>query len=113
MRFLHKLISAETREEKFEAAHSLETVDQWQSLRTGLGAYAACPRCFEVCPVGDTFKQDLSKSHAQIPERTPAKRQRLQEMVQAERKGDQGLLDKSARWIGTRPLRGSGCEEEQ
>lgn len=102
MRFLHKLISAETREEKFEAAHSLETVDQWQSLRSGLGAYAACPRCFEVCPVGDTYKQDLSKFHAAIPERTPEKRLRLQKMVQAERNGDQGLSDNSARWIGPR-----------
>lgn len=106
MRFLHKLVRAESDDEKLQVTHSLETVDIWQSLRSGVGAYAACPRCFEVCPVGETYRQDLQKVHAQIPEATPAKRQRLKNMVKAEREGDQGLLERSMRWVGrTRLMR--------
>lgn len=113
MRFLHKLIRADTEEEKFQVAHSLETVDHWQSLRGGLGAYAACPRCFEVCPVGEGYKQDLRPFHAPIPEATPEKLQRRSEMVKAERKADKGLFERSAHWIRPMPLRRTGRDGDQ
>lgn len=100
MRFLHKLVSAKGEDEKMQVTHSLETVDIWQSLRTGVGAYAACPRCFEVCPVGETYREGLRKTHAQIFEGTPAKRQRLQAMVRAEQEDSRGLLEHSKRWVG-------------
>lgn len=100
MEFLHRLITAGTDQEKRAVAYSLESVDQWQSLRSGLGAYAACPRCFEVCPVGENYREDLHKTHARIPENSEAKRERRTEMVRSERQGDQGLLGHSRRWVG-------------
>lgn len=114
MGFLHKLVSAETAEEKFAVTHSLETVDVWQSLRSGLGGYAACPRCFEVCPVGTGYKEDLRRVHAKVEEATPDKRSRVLEMVADARRGDHGSLEHSSRWVGRTRLeddQGPGTRE--
>lgn len=99
MGFLHRLISAEETEEKFAVSHSVEAIDQWQALRSGLGAYAACPRCFEVCPVGEGYRKELQHVHAKIPESTPDKRVRVKNMVADARQGDHGELDRSRRWV--------------
>ncbi len=111
MNFNHKVLQADTPEEQHSAIHSKEAVDVWQALRTGVGAYAACPRCFESCPVGNDYPEHLKVYHSRIPEQTAAKRQRLQEMVAAEHQGDQGLLEHSRRWVGRTRLDGTGCPE--
>jgi epoxyqueuosine reductase QueG len=96
-----KFIDAETREQRRNLIHSLDTVNYLGALSSGTGAYAGCPRCLEVCPVGEDYAPHLKDRHAQIPERTEAKEMRWREMRQAEQKGEvvRGL-EVSQRWIG-------------
>lgn len=107
-----KLLNAAP-EERHAVIHSMESVDVWQALRTGVGAYAACPRCFESCPVEEDYPEHLHASHNRTPEATPQKRQRLRAMVAAERQSDQGLLEHSRRWVGRTRLDGACPEGEE
>lgn len=109
MGYLDRVLAAPSDEERFQLVHSMETVDLWQALRCGPGSYAACPRCFESCPVGEDYRAQIQEPHRHIPEATPEKRQRLQEMVAAEREDDHGLLDHSRRWVGRTRLGGDGA----
>lgn len=98
--WLDRVSTAPTPEEKKNLVHSLEMVDFWQALRTGAGAYAGCPRCLAVCPVGEDYTPHLKETHAKI-ERVKEREEKLATMRAAEREGKAiagGQI--SQRWIG-------------
>lgn len=97
---LEKILEAETDEEKKKLIHSMDTVAFWQALRNGPGAYGGCPRCLEVCPVGEDYPH-IKDVHERIPEETQEKKERLKKMREAERKGQEiPSFQFSRRWIG-------------
>lgn len=97
--YLDKVAAAETPEEKKSLFHSLELVDLWQALRTGAGAVGACPRCLEVCPVGEDYAPHLKEQYAKI-ERTKEREEKLEAMRLAEREGEAiPGFEISQRWI--------------
>lgn len=100
--YLERLAGASGSEERAELLHGPEIVNYWQALRMGYGAYGGCPRCVEVCPVGDDYRRHLKDVHGgDLPEDTPEKRRRLGEMVGAERSAAAVVgLARSSRWIG-------------
>lgn len=78
------------------------TRDKWQSMIRLVEAFGVCPRCIEVCPIGTDYKRYLAREHRDIPELTPAKKQRLQAMKGAARSGGimQGNPTINVRYIG-------------
>ena len=104
--YMDKIFDAETIAEKRQLVRSLEVVDFWLALRTGIGAYGGCPRCLEACPVGADYALHLKEQHAKISEVTEAKRKRQQEMLVAEQKGEAiAGIEASKRWIGVEPVK--------
>ena len=85
--YIDEVLEAETEEERKGILHSLELVELWQALRTGAGAVGACPRCLEVCPIGEDYAQHLKDQHARI-DGGADKEKRLEAMRQAERSQD-------------------------
>jgi epoxyqueuosine reductase QueG len=74
----------------------------WQGMLRVVGAFGDCPRCLEVCPVGDDYFKWLTDEHREIPEKTPEK-VKLARHMQADRKGGKELPGLSAwnvRWVG-------------
>ena len=93
------MVAAETLEEKKSLSRSLELVDLWQALRTGAGAVGACPRCLEVCPVGEDYALHLKEQYAKI-ERARERDEKLEAMRLAEREGETiPGFEISKRWI--------------
>ena len=82
-----------------EQVRNPDTVGLWQALRSGTGAYGACLRCVESCPVGMDYGH-LKRRHASIDEVSPEKRRRLRDLRLAWRRGDTGALEHSRRWTG-------------
>ncbi len=83
-----------------EQVRNQDTVGLWQALRSGTGAYGACLRCVESCPVGMDYGPHLKRRHASIDEVSPEKRRRLRDLRLAWRRGDTGALEHSRRWTG-------------
>ncbi|MFN2644969.1 MAG: hypothetical protein ABR570_08260 [Burkholderiales bacterium] len=67
----------------------------WQSILRGSGVVTGCRRCADVCPVGADYEGMLADAHADIPENTPAKEQRLAAMG-----GPSDAYEKQKRFIG-------------
>jgi epoxyqueuosine reductase QueG len=65
-------------------------------------SFAACPRCVEVCPVGEDYKRYLAVEHKEIPETTDDKLVRLKVIRASERVGElaPGSKPIDRRWIG-------------
>ncbi|MFQ6016426.1 MAG: hypothetical protein ACE5NP_13405 [Anaerolineae bacterium] len=97
---LNRFLEAKTREEKWELVRSADSINFWQATLGAVGAYGACPRCLEVCPVGEDYKHHLREQYREIPEATEEKRARLAEMLLAEDRGQEipGAVI-SRRWI--------------
>jgi len=98
--YLDKVMAAGTQEEKKDLFHSLELVELWQALRTGAGTVGACPRCLEVCPVGEDYTQHLKEQYAKV-DGGKEREEKLAAMRLAEREGKTVAgLEISQRWIG-------------
>lgn len=98
---LKELAAMRSTEEFLEVFAKPRTQGQWSAVTRLSNSFAACPRCVEVCPVGNDYKQYLAKAHVQIPEKTPAKVALAREMVAAEKRGEiLGDNPISPRWIG-------------
>ncbi|MFQ5825816.1 MAG: hypothetical protein ACE5IA_00530 [Dehalococcoidia bacterium] len=91
-----------------QQVRSLDSVGLWQALRSGAGAYGACLRCVESCPVGQDYAPHLKRQHATIAEATAEKREKLKRLRLAWRRGDTGALEHSRRWTGKIPTPGQG-----
>ena len=97
--YIDEVLEAETEEERKDLLHSLELVELWQALRTGAGAVGACPRCLEVCPVGEDYAKHLKEQFAGI-DGGADKEGKLAVMRQAERNKETiPGYEISKRWI--------------
>jgi epoxyqueuosine reductase QueG len=103
---LDRVVRATTPDEQGALLKSKETFMVWQSILRGVGVYSGCTRCVDVCPVGADYDALLKDVQDDIPEATPAKAARLQEMSARVARGDriEGLVH-SARWIRLTPVR--------
>ena len=98
--YLDKVVAAETSEERKSLFRSLELVELWQAVRTGAGAVGACPRCLEVCPVGEDYIQHLKEQYTKV-DGGQAEQEKLEAMRLAEREGKAiPGFEISQRWIG-------------
>jgi ferredoxin len=80
---------------------SEESFNLWQSILRGAGVITGCRRCEDVCPVGADYDAMLKDALEEIPEDTPAKRARLDAMLEAERRGAlPPAYEAQRRWIG-------------
>jgi epoxyqueuosine reductase len=74
----------------------------WQSILRGAGVVTGCRRCQDVCPVGADYDQLLRDALDVIPEGTPQKQERLDDMTKSEERGElPESYIKASRWIGT------------
>jgi epoxyqueuosine reductase QueG len=74
----------------------------WQGLLRVVGSFGDCPRCLEVCPVGNDYHAHLSHHHKKIPERTPEKVAKGKDFKRARKEGSEipGLDSWNIRWVG-------------
>ena len=86
---------------KMDRVRSETSFNLWQSILRGAGVVTGCRRCQDVCPVGSDYERLLGDALEEIPEDTPAKAARLEEMRKAESEGrmPQGYAEQR-RWIG-------------
>jgi epoxyqueuosine reductase QueG len=95
------VLRAETVEQKVELLRSGDSFNIWQTMLRGVGAYTGCTRCVDVCPVGQDYARYLADVQEDIPEATPEKAARLQEMQHKRTTGEEiEGLERSRRWIG-------------
>ena len=85
-----------------DAVRSREFFGFWQGLLRVVGSFGDCPRCLEVCPVGNDYHAHLAKFQKQIPEKTPEKVAKAREFKAARKAGADipGLDDWNLRWVG-------------
>lgn len=79
-----------------------EVREKYLSIVRKINAFGACPRCVEVCPIGVDYSTFLAQEHRNIPENTPEKEAKLQEMLTAREAGEFVEWNKpvNERWIG-------------
>ena len=106
---------ADVRRTLADAIRSREFFGFWQGLLRVVGSFGDCPRCLEVCPVGNDYHAFLAEHHRVIPERTPAKEAKAK-TFKAARKGDEtpsGLNDWNVRWVGPEGYQGMVAKQLQ
>lgn len=64
-----------------------DTEAKWRSIIRVVEAFGVCPRCIEVCPIGNDYHRFMAREHRTIPETTEAKRRRAREMRELGRAG--------------------------
>ena len=81
----------------------------WQGLLRVVGSFGDCPRCLEVCPVGNDYHAFLAGPQKHIPERTPEKVAKAKAYKRARAGGDEvpGLDPWNIRWVGPDGYRGN------
>jgi epoxyqueuosine reductase QueG len=100
--------ATEDRAAKAQFVRSKELFAYWQGLTQVVGSYGTCPRCLEVCPVGNDYHAHLAEPQKVIPERTDAKRTLVAGFKAARKAGDEipGLSDYNKRWVGPEGYQG-------
>ncbi|MBI1733388.1 MAG: hypothetical protein HYR49_11570 [Gammaproteobacteria bacterium] len=85
-----------------DAIRSRDFFGFWQGLLRVVGSFGDCPRCLEVCPVGNDYYAFLAEHQRVIPERTPEKTAKAKSFQEARkyRAAIAGLNDWNARWVG-------------
>lgn len=99
---LQKFLQAPDPDARLKVLRSPSAYAVWQGLLRVVGAFGDCPRCLEVCPVGDDYVKWLAEEHRDIPEKN-AQKVALAKQMQADRKGGKDLPGLSAwniRWVG-------------
>ncbi len=96
-------MQAGTAKEKGDLLRSETSFNLWQSILRGSGAITGCRRCADVCPIGEDYAALLKDALDEIPEGTPAKQGRLDDMQRAEKAAaPPESYEASRRWIGER-----------
>ena len=86
---------------KMDLLRSETSFNLWQSILRGAGVVTGCRRCQDVCPVGEDYDRLLGDALEEIPEHTPAKAERLDEMRRSEKEGRMPRdFEEQRRWIG-------------
>lgn len=93
------ILEAESKDERWQLIRSPNLLQVWHSMQRSVGNYTGCTRCLEVCPVGDDYEAHLAEAQEVIPETTPQKLIRLEELRGKPRHASPGYAQ-SARWIG-------------
>jgi epoxyqueuosine reductase QueG len=98
-----------------DAIRSREFFGFWQGLLRVVGSFGDCPRCLEVCPVGNDYHAFLAEHHRVIPERTPAKDAKVKSFKAARKEGGSatGLNDWNVRWVGPEGYQGMVAKQLQ
>lgn len=97
-----KIVEAGNAEERKQLLRSETTFNLWQSILRGSGVITGCRRCADVCPVGSDYATLLADVLDDIPENTPAKESRLQDIREDAARGKPGAAYSSQhRWIGS------------
>jgi epoxyqueuosine reductase QueG len=99
---LQKFVRGETAEAQLEVLCTPQAYAVWQGLLRVVGAFGDCPRCLEVCPVGEDYVKWLSEEHREIPEKN-APKVTLARQMHTDRKGGKdlpGLSPWNIRWVG-------------
>jgi ferredoxin len=91
--------SVDTRSDVFDRPN---THEQWLAVTRLSNSFAACPRCVEVCPVGDDYIRYLARYQKTIPEETDEKFDLMRAMREAGSRGArlEGSGPMDVRWIG-------------
>jgi epoxyqueuosine reductase QueG len=92
---LDRIIESDDAATRKQLLRSEASFNLWQSILRGSGVITGCRRCADVCPVGADYEAMLADAHAEIPENTPQKEQRLAAMT-----GTSGGYEKEKRFIG-------------
>ena len=94
---------------------SREFMGFWQGLLRVVGSFGDCPRCLEVCPVGNDYHTHLADHHRVIPERTPEKEQKAKGFKVARKSNIEitGLNDWNTRWVGPDGYKGMVAKQIQ
>ena len=97
-----KKFVTDDRAAKARFVRSKELFAFWQGLTHVVGSYGTCPRCLEVCPVGNDYHTHLAEPQKVIPETTDAKREQVAGFKTARKEGGEiaGLSDYNKRWVG-------------
>ncbi len=87
---------------------SRDTFEKWRSIIRLVMAFGVCPRCIEVCPLGEDYRKYLAREHKSISERSPQKESRLNVMKVAAKAGSQvpGAPHLNLRFIGSSGRKG-------
>ena len=99
---LQKLVQASDADSQMRALCTPQSYAVWQGLLRVVGAFGDCPRCLEVCPVGDDYVRWLADAHREIPEKNDQK-VGLAKQMQSDRKSGKelpGLSPWNIRWVG-------------
>ncbi|MBI3090967.1 MAG: hypothetical protein HYY96_09895 [Candidatus Tectomicrobia bacterium] len=101
-RYFREALRAETPQKSWEYLSAPAFYDKWKSLHWQIGAFASCPRCIEVCPVGDDYLPHLADRHRTIEEKTDDKVVKLKLYRDARKHNEPipGLDPWRLRWIG-------------
>lgn len=77
---LERIIQEGDAKKRKDLLRSEDSFNLWQSILRGAGVVTGCRRCADVCPVGADYALMLADALEEIPENTPAKESRLEEM---------------------------------
>src|SRR4029450_4334476 len=99
---LQKFVQAPDPEARLEVLGTPQAYAVWQGLLRVVGAFGDCPRCLEVCPVGDDYVKWLSDENRRIPEKNAEKGALAKKMQAARQAGKElpGLSTWNIRWVG-------------
>ena len=88
--------------ERPAAISSRDVFGFWQGLLRVVGSFGDCPRCLEVCPVGNDYHAYLAGPQKVIPEKTSEKVSKARTFKAARKQGEEvaGLSDWNRRWVG-------------
>jgi epoxyqueuosine reductase QueG len=105
----------DTRKRLAAAVTSREFMGFWQGLLRVVGSFGDCPRCLEVCPVGNDYHAFLADHHRVIPERSPEKEEKAKGFKRARKEGAavDGLNDWNRRWVGPDGYQGMVAKQLQ
>lgn len=99
-----------------QAIRSREFFGFWQGLLRVVGSFGDCPRCLEVCPVGNDYHAHLAEHQRMIPERTPEKDAKAKGFKAARKSGADtatGLNEWNIRWVGPEGYQGMVARQLQ
>lgn len=99
---LRRISDAKSVSEAKQVIGMRDTFEKWRSVIRLVMAFGVCPRCIEVCPLGEDYRKYLAKEHRSIAEKNSEKAARLNEMKLAAKEGLQvrGAPHLNLRFVG-------------
>ena len=113
-KFIRRFVTQD-RAKKREMLKDREVFGFWQGLVRVVGSFGDCPRCLEVCPVGNDYHAYLTDVQRVIPEKTSEKVEKAKGFKTARKNGDpvDGLDKWNRRWVGPDGYKGMVARQLQ